>query len=737
VNELEATLRQELETRLERLGQASHFEMARLELHRARVAAHAANHQLERFLEALELGRATPHNDVERVWFWAIFNVRTRAVFEQERRERLERISQLTGRARDLEAYRLRVAEHAMADHIMGHAEIELASQPDSVVSVATQVLRSDTTRRNKPEETVRVAVSRLDALLAQVGELTVGRTRLEERARALHQLLEHRRLERRVWRNSSPLRRRLENLAENNRDVAQLLSLFETREEITKRTLAHSNQVLQQLQDDLAQLKTVNAALSDEVLAVRLLPAATLFAPLERLVRDLGQQLGKSVRLETSGGEIGVDRKILEGLRDPLMHMVRNALDHGLESPQERQRVGKSETGVIQLGIASSGAFVTIKIADDGRGMTPEKLIERAREKGIDTQGFNDSGIFELIFEPGFSTATVVTDVSGRGVGMDVVRQNVRGLGGTIGIDSRRGHGTTFTLRLPAQLATLRVFLVRVGHHVLAVPSTLIARVGRLKLELEAAHLTTSGDTAMQLDDQTVIIQNGEAVPVIELGALLEVPFETGERWHPYFMLRLEATAFVYTVDAMLGEQAVVVKKLGFPLETHPAFEGAAVLSDGQITPILSHTYLLERGLRRDIPTRSELRLEPQTTSRVPRILIVDDSVTSRALERSILEAAGFATLSAIDGAQALELLRFEHVDLVLTDVEMPEMDGFALTAEIRRDPRLAQLPVILVTSLSDPGHRELGAQAGADAYIIKGEFDQTALLETIERLL
>ncbi len=724
MNELEATLQQELETRLQALGQADQLAMAQLEVHRARVAAHAANHDIEKFLEALEHGRSTPQNDAERTWFSVMLDVQTRIVFEHERRERLERISRLTGLAKDLETYRLRVAEHAM-----GQTEI----RPTATKPTATP---RELEPQIQPEETVRVAVSRLDALLAQVGELTVGRTRLEERARALHRLIEQRRLDRRAWQNSRMLRRRLETLAEQNRDVAELLSLFETTQETTKRALADSDQILQQWQDDVTQLKTINAALTDEVLAVRLLPAATLFSPLERLVRDLGQQLGKSVQLETSGGEIGVDRKILEGLRDPLMHMVRNAVDHGLESPQERRRAGKSETGAIELCVTSSGTFVTLKIGDDGLGLNPEKLIERAREKGIDTQGFNDSGILELIFEPGFSTATVVTDVSGRGVGMDVVRQNVRGLGGAIGIDSKPGHGTVFTLRLPAQLATLRVFLVRVGHYVLAVPSTLITRVGRLKLEFEASHLTTSGDTAMQLEDQTVVIQDGEAIPVIELGALLEVPFAANQGWQPYFILRFEATAFVYTVDAMLGEQAVVVKKLGYPLETHPAFEGAAVLIDGQIAPILSHTYLLERGLRRDIGVPQEL-IKPSTAPRITRILVVDDSVTSRALERSILEAAGFETLTAIHGAQALEVLRFEHVDLVLTDVEMPEMDGFALTAEIRRDPRLAQLPIILVTSLNTPEQRELGARAGADAYIVKGEFDQTVLLETIERLI
>jgi two-component system, chemotaxis family, sensor kinase CheA len=419
--------------------------------------------------------------------------------------------------------------------------------------------------------------------------------------------------------------------------------------------------------------------------LGVRLLPAAMLFPPLERLVRDLGQQLGKQVRLVTLGGSVGIDRKILEGLRDPLMHMIRNALDHGLEVPSVRKAAGKPEEGTISLSVSSSGGVVTLLLNDDGGGMDAVRIMQKAQDKGMIQAGFDPKLALELIFEPGFSTAAAVTDVSGRGVGMDVVRQNIRALGGTVSVQSALGQGSQFVMRLPAQLATVRVLLVRVGRDTFALPTANIERTGRVKFE--GIH---------QLEGRNVIILAGRPVPVVELGGVLDVPFEAGEAWQPYVVLRRDDDRLACTVDAMLGEQEVVVKKLSYPLERFAPLEGAAVLGSGQLVSILASSHLLERGLKREIRVRRDLKLVPQVVAAVPRIMVVDDSITSRTLERSILEAAGFETITAVHGAQALEFLRRgEHVDLVVSDVEMPELDGFGLTTEIRRDPRLAQIPV------------------------------------------
>jgi two-component system, chemotaxis family, sensor kinase CheA len=775
---------------------ASTLEAAELALYQARVAYNSLANPLAQALRDLLNSPASSPADhmvsknsdlaAATLWQQALEQQRVRfspeiqslkPMFQAELGQRLSFIRQAsTPSVQQIELYRLRVAAHAVQDPLEADllrlergdavqdprlvAVMKLQVQPALPKPPASESLfRPDQTRldpgssmvgqsiippmltrstdnaatldgavaRGAAQESVRVPVARLDSLLAQAGELTVGRIRIEERLRDLRELLLRRNLERRNVRHSRALRRRLQPLAEDNRDIAAVLGLLETGEENTRKALDYLDEVLNRLSTDLAQLRAVNATIEEEVLGVRLLPAAMLFPPLERLVRDLGQQLGKQVRLVTLGGSVGIDRKILEGLRDPLMHMIRNALDHGLEVPSVRKAAGKPEEGTISLSVSSSGGVVTLLLNDDGGGMDAVRIMQKAQDKGMIQAGFDPKLALELIFEPGFSTAAAVTDVSGRGVGMDVVRQNIRALGGTVSVQSALGQGSQFVMRLPAQLATVRVLLVRVGRDTFALPTANIERTGRVKFE--GIH---------QLEGRNVIILAGRPVPVVELGGVLDVPFEAGEAWQPYVVLRRDDDRLACTVDAMLGEQEVVVKKLSYPLERFAPLEGAAVLGSGQLVSILASSHLLERGLKREIRVRRDLKLVPQVVAAVPRIMVVDDSITSRTLERSILEAAGFETITAVHGAQALEFLRRgEHVDLVVSDVEMPELDGFGLTTEIRRDPRLAQIPVILITSLNAPEHKERGAAAGADAYIVKGEFDQGVLLETINRLL
>jgi two-component system, chemotaxis family, sensor kinase CheA len=715
---------QELAQRLTALRQAKDPKAMRLEIHRLRVAARAIQDGLEPELKRLEFGETNTVTDSR---LKAALPV-TRASPELVTRASSEPVTRASPEP---------VTRASPQPAVVRPENTRLDSAPTLVSqSIMPPMNRStdqnatlEGSNRAVAQESVRVSVARLDSLLAQAGELTVGRIRIEERLRDLRDLLGRRNLERRNSRHSRTLRRRLQGLADENRDVAAVLGLLETSEENTRRALDKLEDVLNRLSGDLAQLRTVNTTIEDEVLSVRLLPAAMLFPPLERLVRDLGQQLGKQVRLITLGGGVGIDRKILEGLRDPLMHMIRNAVDHGLELPNVRGEFGKPSEGTITLSVNSSGGMVTLNLSDDGNGMDASRILKKAEEKGIIQSAltYDPKLALDLIFEPGFSTAAAVTDVSGRGVGMDVVRQNIRALSGTVSVQSQLGAGSHFVMRVPAQLATVRVLLVRVGHDTFAVPTASIERTGRVKVE--GIH---------QLEGRSVIILEGRPIPLVELGSVMDVPFEAGESWQPYFILRRDDDRLSCTVDAMLGEQEVVVKKLSYPLEKFAALEGAAVLGSGQLVSILSSTHLIERGLRREIRVRRDLKIAPTVAARVPRIMVVDDSITSRTLERSILEAAGFETITAVHGAQALEFLRRgEHVDLVVSDVEMPELDGFGLTGEIRRDPRLAQIPVILITSLNAPEHKERGAMAGADAYIVKGEFDQGVLLETINRLL
>jgi two-component system chemotaxis sensor kinase CheA len=571
--------------------------------------------------------------------------------------------------------------------------------------------------------DSVRVNVQRLDTLLAQSGELTVARIRLETRVQDVTNMLNRLQTGRKNWRWARSLRNKLAS-PEQPAEMQQFLSLFDKSEDRFFQMYRFLEQLIEDLTQDTAQLRTVNTIIEDEVLSVRLLPAANLFPNLERLVRDLGQSLGKRARFETLGGEIGLDRKILDGLRDPLMHMVRNSLDHGLETPETRKTAGKPEQGSIKLAVQQSGSLIEITLSDDGAGINTQKVRQVAQTRGLiqENTDLDDAQTLELLFAPGFSTATSISETSGRGVGMDVVRENIRALNGSISLQTQAGRGSSFHLRLPATLATSRVLIVRVADSSLAIPTSVIERVSRVR----ASELVNQ-------EGQQVVVLEGRAIPVIELSAVLEMPVSDIGHWRTFVSLQSQTKPLCLIVDSLVGEQEIVVKKLSYPLEHIAHLEGGAVLGSGALVPILNTQIIIEKAYARLGSSINNQKISKPKT----RILVVDDSITTRSLERSILENAGFETRVAINGIEALEILNTEEIQLVLSDVEMPLMDGFTLTQEIRGIERLKHLPIILVTSLNTNQHKERGAKAGADAYIVKSEFDQNKLLETVARLL
>ena len=642
--------------------------LAKLETHRLRVAARAVQHPLETPLEHLE------------------------TILEQADLHALENLAQ----TRD---------EHGFFQSL----------------------LAAPKTLPNKPASTdsVRVNVQRLDTLLAQSGELTIARIKLETRAKNVSNLLNRLQLARKNWRAARSIRNRLAKDVQNP-DLQQFLSFFDRNEDHYHLMIDNLEQLERDLREDTAQLRSVNSIIENEVLAVRLLPASNLFPNLERLVRDLSQSLGKRAQFETLGGEIGLDRKILDGLRDPLMHMVRNALDHGLETPETRKTAGKPEIGTIKLEVQQSGSNIDIRLSDDGAGINTERVMQVARERGLISQGtsLNPEQTLELLFAPGFSTATSITQTSGRGVGMDVVRENILALNGSIGLQSQSGQGSSFQLRLPATLATSRVLVVQVAETRLAIPTSATLRVARIR----ASEL-------LEQDGQRVVIFDGHAIRAIELAGLLEMPNNPAatQDWRVVVNIASQNKSLCLIVDALIGEQEIVIKKLGYPLEQVAHLQGAAVLDSGMLVPILNAEVMIQKGLTQD----QNGSPKPQSLKTKTRILVVDDSITTRSLERTILENAGFETRVAINGIEALEILRTDQIQLVLSDVEMPLMDGFALTTEIRNTEAFKHLPVILVTSLNTLEYKQRGAESGADAYIIKSEFDQNVLLETVARLL
>ena len=590
--------------------------------------------------------------------------------------------------------------------------------------------------------ESVRVAVEKLDGLLSQTGELAITQTRIEQRLHEIRGLRDDLAGWRREWRQERLRRadvRRLAAIGDTAlaQELESLLQFVERAEQQTQAVLGRVEALTAQFRQDSAQLGLVSRRIEDEVLGVRLLPVTTIFGSFERMVRDLTRETGKEARLVLGGADTEVDRKILEQLRDPLMHMLRNAVDHGIERPDERQARGKPRQGTIQVRAAQRGGVVEIDVRDDGVGLDPTHLRASAVRKGLVTEeqaaALNDAAALELIFRPGFSTRTAVTEISGRGVGMDVVRAHLERLNGLIEVSSVPGQGTHIALRVPLTLATSRVLLVRVGEQRFAVPSASIERTGRVR-----------PSDVVSLEGRRIVTIGGHAVPAADLARLLDRPSadpdaRAADTWRPFLVLRQAERRLALLVDRLDGEQGIVVKSLGWPLRRVRNVAGATVLGTGEIVVILNPTDVLRTAARVQ-QTAAPVAATTPIVRRKQRLLVVDDSLTTRGLLGSILESAGYDVDVAMDGEEALSALRGHPdppFDLVVTDVEMPRLDGFRLTAEIRRDEHLRETPVILVTSLASPEHRERGVAVGADAYIVKSGFDQSHLLETIRRLI
>lgn len=468
---------------------------------------------------------------------------------------------------------------------------------------------------------------------------------------------------------------------------------------------------------------------LREASLKMRMLPLSTIFDPLRRTVRDLAREFGKDVDFIVEGGETELDRKIIERLGDPLIHMIRNALDHALESPEERAAAGKPTRGVIALSASYEGGFVTLSIRDDGRGLSPTRIKEKAVAKRLyDAEtlaAMSRSEVNNIIFLPGFSTSPIITDLSGRGVGMDVVRKNVvDGLKGAITIDSKEGEGTAFHLRLPLNLAVFPLFMIRTGDKVCALPATSIQEM----LSLPRKELVeVVGKHAIRLREQLV--------PVEDLASLLGLPPHAEGKGDLVIVILGDGDERLgLIVQEIISREEMVVKPLPVPMQNVRVASGATLGEGDKIINVLQVPELFRLAKEAG---RAAHRPSAETVAQAIRILVVDDSFNTREIERSILEAHGYQVITAGDGEEAFEKTRTERYDVVITDVEMPRMDGFTLTQRLREDERYHSTPIIIVTSLEKDEDKRRGIAVGADAYIVKSAFDQSNLLDTVRGLI
>ena len=479
-----------------------------------------------------------------------------------------------------------------------------------------------------------------------------------------------------------------------------------------------------------IQRLDSVTSEFQETVLQTRMQPVGNLFNKFPRLVRDLSRQLGKQLELQIDGAEVELDKTILDALSDPLTHLVRNACDHGLESSEERERAGKPATGRLRLAASHFGDQIWITIEDDGRGIDRERVREKALEQGLRTAEelarLDDRELLALILLPGFSTAAQVTDVSGRGVGMDVVANEIKKLGGSLQISSVTGQGTNFTIRLPFTLAITQALIVRTGEEVYALPLPTVEGVARIsRADLE--RMLSQSEPSYEYGEQTYRFRH---LGMYLGGQSAKLPED--DSFVPVILVRAGDHSAALLTDEMIASQEIVVKSLGPQLSSIRGISGATILGDGRIVLILDINALVRKGA----PVVELKKAAPTPTDQRPLALVVDDSITVRRVMERFLQRNGMRVVTAKDGLDAISVLSDNKPDIILLDIEMPRMDGYEFAKHVRNDERISDVPIIMITSRVGDKHRARAIEIGVNDYLGK-PYQDSRLLDSIQRLL
>lgn len=581
-------------------------------------------------------------------------------------------------------------------------------------VSEVKPIQQPELSENLKNRETIRVSVDKLSELIRLTSEISSRHSRAKQRyqevSRAAKQLVS-------LTDKLAPSG--LSGLAEVSGDSMDILHQL-------AKNLKH---ISTSLKDDFVIQNLLVRELQERSLQLRMLPLSIIFDTLHRSVREIVGSFDKDVSFSIVGGEIEMDKKIIEKLGDPLLHMLRNAVDHGLESPDERREAGKPIRGNIRLTACYEGGKVLIVLEDDGRGLALEMIKEKALKNGLFSRELLDnmtiSEIQNLIFVPGFSTSSIITDISGRGVGMDVVKKNiVDDLKGSINIESAVGEGTTFQLRLPMTLAIMHVVMVEVGSCIYALPDNYIN---------EILKVGTAG--IIEVFDRLAVNIREQLVPIEQLHTILGLPGKSEIKGGELLLLvvKVGAERLGLIVDNIIDEEDMVIKSLPSHMKENKIVSGVIITGRDQVVNVLNVPAIFLAAKE----AKSPLGRDSVDTEREIKVLVVDDSVNTREIEKSILEAYGYQVTLAGDGVEALEKARKTQYDIIITDVEMPKMDGFTLTETLRAEEKYKDTPIMLLTSRDKEEDKRRGIQVGANAYILKGDFEQSNLIATIENLL
>ena len=599
---------------------------------------------------------------------------------------------------------------------------VTIATEPSAMPADATSKPSISTAAESEPQpaapiapvtaqgedgadEQVRVGVRRLDGLTAAAAELREMSSIVAEwpevlapvRAQLLH------------WRTVWQRQGRAEAGA-----VQQLLT--DTAKQIA--------QLERDIQTQARAADTVSHRLLESARHIRQRPFGDIAQPLGRVGRDVSVQTGKEARVVITGERVEADRAVLEALRDPLIHLIRNAIDHGIEMPADRERAGKPREGTVRIDAALRGDRLTVTVSDDGRGLDIAAIRAALARKGRLVPD-DERAVARTLLGAQISTRVVATEISGRGVGLDAARAVVERIGGTLDVRWTRGAGTSFILDVPLSVATMRALLVLVAGHAIGIPTALVERVDRASVNevrvVGGERVLTSSDAPIRLASLSRLLgARGDDAP-------------DDAEWMQVVVVVAAGARLALVVDELVEERELVVRPIAYASSVSTRYVGAALLADGKVAPVLNVPGIIgeagDRGVSRAEAADGQLKQ--------PRILVADDSITTRALEESVLSAAGYDVVTAPDGAEALRIVEAGGIDLVVSDVEMPRMTGLELCARIRASRTNASLPVIIVSSLDRPEHRAAGMEAGADAYITKSSFEQGELIALVERLI
>jgi chemosensory pili system protein ChpA (sensor histidine kinase/response regulator) len=594
------------------------------------------------------------------------------------------------------------------------------------------------------PQEQVRIRADLLDRLVNYAGEVAIYRARLEQQLGGFRSAM--------VEMEQTNLRLRDQLRRLDSETEAQIIARYQRENETSDQTfdpleldrfstlqqlsrgLAESAADLTSLQGSMDELtrqyetlllqqSRVSSELQEGLMRTRMVPFDALVPRLRRVLRQAATDTGKQVQLKLDGAQGELDRNVLERMTAPLEHMLRNAVAHGLESPDGRRKANKSEEGTVRIAVRREGSEVVLEVGDDGAGLNRRAIHKRAVERGLirDDARLADTDLDMLIFEPGFSTADEVSRLAGRGVGMDVVASEVRQLGGALDIRSKAGEGTSFVLRLPQTLAVTQAVFVRIGDINFAVPIASVRGVGRISRE--------------QLEQGGSYSYGGEEYALHDLGLLLgHAPAKAeGQLQMPVLLVRSGDLRAAVTIDQVVGNREIVVKPVGPQVASVPGIFGATIMGDGSVVVILDVAPLVRRHatLPRDVAPAPVVEAR-----KVPLVMVVDDSVTMRKVTGRVLERNNFEVGTAKDGIDALERMVDRVPDLMLLDIEMPRMDGYELATQMKADPRLRDVPIIMITSRTGEKHRQRAFEIGVQRYLGK-PYQEHELLRNVFELL